>query len=144
MFLIYRPLARIMEERRKKIEFGLRGAEEAEKIIKEAEDARRAKVAEAEKRAISILGLAEENAGARSREIIAKAEARSANELLEAEKAAERKRIELMGKIEEEARALVRDAIIKTVELAPEKIDEKLIEEAVRAMKDGRLKRHEI
>ena len=48
---------------------------------------------------------------------------------------AERKEKEQMNKVEEEAKKLVKEAIIRTVQLKPEQVDEKLIEEAVRGLR---------
>ena len=48
---------------------------------------------------------------------------------------AERKEKEEMEKVSAEAKKLVKEAIIKTVQLKPEQVDEKLIEEAVTGLK---------
>src|SRR3989344_6615672 len=69
-FAVYRPLMRIMKERREKIALGIRGAEEAQKRIDEAEVIKDQKIKEADKSAITIIGEAEQKAKVRGKEIV--------------------------------------------------------------------------
>jgi len=135
---VYRPLVRLMEERRKKIEFGLKGAEEAEKRLGEIEEIKIHKIAEADKKAVEIIGGAEKNAGKRVAEILTEADKKADSILLEAEKTSERKKQEELERLSKEANSLIKEAIIKTVELDPRAIDETLIAKAAATIKQKR------
>src|SRR3989344_3396180 len=71
---VYRPLAKIMEERRKKIELGVRGGEEAAKRIAEADQIKSEKIAAGERQAVAIIGASEGEGQKRAREIVHGAE----------------------------------------------------------------------
>ena len=133
---VYRPLVRLMEERRKKIEFGLKGAEEAEKRLGEIEEIKIHKIAEADKKAVEIIGEAEKKAGKRVTEILTEADKKADSILIEAEKTSERKKQEELERLSKEANSLIKEAIIKTVELDPKAIDETLIAKAAASIKE--------
>jgi len=133
---VYKPLMKMIEERRQKIELGIKGAELAEAKLAEAEQIKKDKLAQADKEAVKIIGLAEGRAGEAGQKIVAAAEAKSENILADAALTAERKKVEEMEKLSAEASRLVRAAIIKAVELDPSQVDEKLVAEAVRLIKN--------
>lgn len=132
---VYRPLMKLVEERRQKIELGIKGGEKATQLIKEAEKTGQVIIKEADVQALSILSEAEKNAQLKAQEIALNADKKSQQALKEAMLLAERREKEEMEKVSIEAKRFVREAIIKTVELKPDQIDEKLIEEALRAVK---------
>ena len=132
---VYKPLIKIIEERRKKIELGVKGGERAEQIIKKAEEERLGIVKEADTKAVAIISEAEKNAQKKAQEIALQADKKAQQTLREVLLLADRKQKEEMEKVSNEAKKLVRDAIIKTVELKPEQIDDKLIEEAVKGLR---------
>ncbi len=132
---VYKPLMKIMEERRKKIELGVKGGERAEQIIKEAEKTGLGKIKEADVQAVAIISEAEKNAQERAREIALQADKKAQSALREAMLMAERKEKEEMDNVSAQARQLVKEAIIKTVQLKPEQVDEKLIEQAVKGLR---------
>ena len=134
--LVYRPLSRLIEERRKKIEFGLMGAEEAEKRLKEIDRIKSEKIGEAEKIALNIVGESEKRGQKRFDEIVKIAEVRANEVLVDAAKVAEHKKQEELARLTEKAGLLIKQAIIKTVELDPKHIDEKLVSEAARIIKE--------
>jgi len=136
---VYRPLVRLMEERRKKIEFGLKGAEEAEKRLGEIEEIKTKKIAEADKEAVGIIGSAEKKAGLRVTEILAEADKKASSILVEAEKTSEHKKQEELEKLAKEANSLIKEAIIKTVELDSRAIDESLIAKVAATIKNRKL-----
>jgi len=119
--LVYRPLLKTMEERKKKIELGLRGAEEVESRLK----------------AIDTVGTAEKEGQKRIQSALHEADKKSALLIEEAKDIAERKRLEDLGKVTAQARMLVKDALIKTVELDPQAVDETLIDRAVKMVKQS-------
>ena len=59
---VFKPLTKIIEERRKRIEFGLKGAEEAEKKLNEIEVVKTERLAKADKTALGIISSAEDEA----------------------------------------------------------------------------------
>lgn len=132
---VYKPLMKMVEERRRKIELGVKGGEMAEEVIKKAEEEKAGIIKEADTHAVAIISEAEKNAQKKAQEIALQADKKSQGILHEAMLIAERKEKEEMEKVSAEARKLVKEAIIKTVKLKPEQVDEKLIEEAVKSIK---------
>ncbi len=132
---VYRPLLQMMEERRKKIEFGIKGAELAETKMAEAERKYGQRVKEADKEAVKIVSQAEVKAGERKKEIVTEAEEKSETILAEAKITAANRREEELSKLSKEAAILIKEAIIKTTELEPEAVDDKLILQAVESVK---------
>lgn len=131
----YRPLVRLMEERKNKIELGLKGAAEAEKRLNEIEEIKIKKIAETDKEAVAIIGKAEKKAHLRSQKIIMNAEEKAKDLLNETAKISEHKKQEALERLTAEAKTLIKTAIVKTVELDPAAIDEKLITQAIETIK---------
>ena len=111
---VYKPLTRVMEERRKKIEQGLREAQEAKARLLKVEDER-----------LTVIAGAEKEASAKADSIIE-----------DSKKTAERKRVESLHELMDESAMLIREAIAKTVELNPSQIDNKLTYQAVTELKE--------
>ena len=135
--LVYRPLLKTMEERKKKIELGLRGAEEVESRLKAIDTEKTKIIAQAERTAVDIVGTAEKEGQKRIQSALHEADKKSALLIEEAKDIAERKRLEDLGKVTAQARMLVKDALIKTVELDPQAVDETLIDRAVKMVKQS-------
>ncbi len=135
--LVYRPLLRAMGERKKKIELGLCGAEEVELRLKAIDTEKTKIVAQAERTAVDIVGTAEKEGQKRIQAALHEADKKSALLIDEAKNIAERKRLEDLGKVAAQARMLVKDALIKTVELDPQAVDEALIDRAVKMVKQS-------
>ncbi len=134
-FLIYKPLVKTLEARRKKIESGILGAEEAEKRLHQIEILKKEKVGEAEKKAAGIISEAEKQGHHKITEAVKIAEIKANEVLLEAAQIAENKKQKELSRLEKQAGALIKEVIIKTVELSPEQIDEKLIARASELVK---------
>ncbi|MEI6494642.1 MAG: hypothetical protein WCO03_01110, partial [bacterium] len=66
---------------------------------------------------------------------VAQAEGKADQVLTEATKVAELKKQEELAKLAENANKLIEDALIKVVNLKPEEIDRKLIDQAVESLK---------
>ena len=130
-FAVYRPLIKIVKERRAKIELGVRGGEEAARKIAEAEQIKSEEIRAGETEAVAIINQAEGHGQKRSQEIVAGAEKKAEYIIEESLATAAKKKQEEMEKVALEAQALVKAALIKTVELSPEQIDEKLIHKAL-------------
>lgn len=132
---VYKPLMKMVEARRQKIELGIQGGEKAEQIIKEAEGEKVGIIKKADTQAVGIISDAEKTAQKHAQEIALQADKKAQSALREAMLLAERKEKEGMDKVEAEARKLVKEAIIRTVQLKPEQVDEKLIEEAIKGLR---------
>ena len=128
---VYRPLARIMEERRKKIELGVRGGEEAAKRIAEAEEIKSATIRDGETQAVAIISKAEGEGQKRSQEIVHGAEKKAEYIIEDALATAAKRKQDELAQVAKEANMLVKQALIKTVELDPAHVDEKLIAKAL-------------
>jgi F-type H+-transporting ATPase subunit b len=135
---VYKPLLRVMRERRKKIELGVKAGEIAELKIAEAEKIKKEKISEAEKAALTIIKEAERSALKQKETILLEAKIKSSAFLKEAAEIAERRTKEQLLTLLSEAKGLVKEAIVKTVELEPSKIDEKLIDQAINKIKKER------
>lgn len=128
---IYKPLLGFLAKRKEKIEEGITKSEEADRRLHEADEVKKIKTKEAEGEIVKMMKSAESRAQEESQKIMdaaAKKEAaamKAALERIEAEKANERK------KLYAEAVDLVKKTIMKTVEMNPAVIDEKLIEKAL-------------
>lgn len=128
---VYRPLLKIVEERKKRIEFGLKGAEEADRILKEIDDVKKEKLSEAEKKALEIITLSEKEAAKKAVAIVTVSEKKAEGILKEASEVAKKKRTEELDNVKKEAEHLIKEALIKTVELSPRQVDENLIGRAL-------------
>ena len=138
-FFVYKPLVKILNERKAKIEFGLRGAREAEERLAGIEALKKQKIIEAEKNAFEIVRAAEADAGSRGEKIVANAEAMAEDLLEKASQIEAQRRLEALSKLYQEARVLMRDALAKAVALRPEAIDGALIDEAAEALKSEKI-----
>jgi F-type H+-transporting ATPase subunit b len=128
---VYRPLIKAMKERREKIELGIKGAELAEQKLSEAGRLGEEKVKAAGEQALKIVGAAEDRARERGAEIVAAAQSKSEEIVADGRITAEKKKQEEMAKLSAEAARLIKAAIVKTVELSPDEVDDKLIARAV-------------
>lgn len=129
---VYKPLLRFLAKRRREIEEGIAKTEEARRRLEEIAELKKAKMKEAEGEVAEILSRSEARAKEEAQRIMdaaARKEAemiKIAHEEIGAEKAAERKRLR------EESVALVKDILVKAVEMDPKKIDDALIEKAAK------------
>ena len=128
---VYAPVLKLMRDRQEKIKGGLEKAKEAERRLHEVDEIGKGKIREAETEAIGILRRTEQEAKMLEEKLLAdakrreeEASARAAMRLRSEEEASRRA-------VEQEAAAFVRRAIVKTVELSPEKIDDALVAQAV-------------
>ena len=96
---VYKPLIKIVEERRKKIELGVKGGEMAEKIIKQAEQDKVGIIQEADTQAVAIISEAEKNAQKKAQEIALQADERAQQTLHETLLLAERREKEEIAKV---------------------------------------------
>src|SRR3989344_5353626 len=117
-FFAYKPLLKLLKDRRQKIEEGLRKSDEADRRLGEVNQMAKDRLKDADREALGILRETEEKAKKLEEELLAQAK----------DKAEEAKRT-----MRAEAAALVKAALVKAVELDPKKIDDALVEQAVKA-----------
>jgi len=106
-------------------------ADEAERRLHEVDQIGKGKIKEAEHEAINILKRTETEAKTLEEKLLAAAKAREEEAVQSAATRLRSQEEESRRAMEKEAAALVRAAIVRTVELSPEKIDDALIAKAV-------------
>ena len=128
---VYKPLLKLMHDRRMRIEEGLLKADEADRRLHDVDEMNVAKVKAAEHQAVGIIKRAEGDAREAEARLLAEAKKKEVAALANIEVLLRVKEEESRRASEKEAAALVRHAIAKTVELAPGAIDDALIAKAV-------------
>lgn len=133
-YLVYQPLLKIMRERRKKIEFGLQGAAEAEKRLAEIDSLKQERLALADKQAVAIINQAEGTAKESAAEIMTQAEIKANRTLEQALAEMVKREAEEMNRLAKEGAGLIREALAKAVMANPDQIDELLVNQAAGIM----------
>jgi F-type H+-transporting ATPase subunit b len=128
---VYKPLLKLMHDRRARIEEGLMKADEAERRLHEVDEIGIHKIKAAETEALGILKKTENEARELEAKMLAEAKRKEGEALKNTESLLRAKEEESRRASEKEAASLVRRAIAKTVELAPAAIDDSLITKAV-------------
>lgn len=134
-FAAYRPIVAMLKKRHDKIEEGLAKTAEANKRLAEANEMTKAKMKETEQAALALLKKAEEKGKNKEAAMLEQAKLKEGELLKNAEKLAAQIKDEGQEAALRESVGLIREALAQTVALAPEKIDEALIREAVAKIK---------
>jgi F-type H+-transporting ATPase subunit b len=134
-FAVYKPLLKLLHDRQQRIEEGLMKADEAENRLREVDEIGKGKIKEAEAESLAILKRTERDAKELEAGLLAEVKRKEAAELATAKAALRAQEEASRRAMEQESAALVRAAIVKTVELKPEAIDDALIARAVREAK---------
>lgn len=135
---VYKPLLTLLHERKRKIEEGLVKADEAGKRLQEIEEIGKGKMRAAEENAILLMKKKEAEVKEIEAKLIAEAKRKEAEAIKTTEAILRAKEEESRRATEKEAAALVRRAIIKTVELSPEMIDDALIAKAIQQITNNK------
>jgi len=130
--VVYKPLLNLLHERRERIEEGLTKANEADERLREIDSIGKEKIKEAEASALQILKKTQNDAKELEVKLIAEAKKKEAIELKNAAFSLRAQEDESRRAMEKEAAALVKAAIIKTVQLSPEAVDDALIAKAIK------------
>jgi F-type H+-transporting ATPase subunit b len=131
-FVVYKPLLKLLHDRRARIEEGLMKADMADKRLHEVDEIGKGKIKEAEGAAVRILQKTEQDAKVLEANLLAEARRKEEEQMKQAEATRRSRDEEARRAMEQEATALVRRALVRTVELKPEAIDEALIARAVK------------
>ena len=129
----YRPVLKVLRERRARIAEGISMREESEKRLADAERERESIVKAARTESLSIITGGEERARGREAEIIALAQQKGEVVVAEAKNRAAQEVAKASETFSKHAAALVRDAVAKVVLRSPEQIDDALIAQTLRA-----------
>ena len=119
---VYKPLLKMMHDRKHRIEEGIMKAQAADERLHEIDMVGKDKIREAETKALALIKKTEDDAKRKEA-----AELANAQVLLRAQEEESRRAVE------RDAAAFVRRALVKAVELSPEHIDEALIARAVKS-----------
>jgi F-type H+-transporting ATPase subunit b len=128
---VYKPLLKLLHDRQEKIEGGLVKAEEADRRLHEVDELNKGKIKQTEAEAMGILKKTELDAKVLEAKLLAEAKRHEDEAVASAAVRLRSQEEESRRAMEKEAAVLVRAAIVKTVELAPETIDDALIAKAV-------------
>jgi F-type H+-transporting ATPase subunit b len=134
---VYKPLLKLLRDRREKIEKGLLQADEAEQRLHEVDLIGKEKIKHAENEAVGILKKTEQDAKTLEEKLLAEAKRKEDDAVKGTAVRLRSQEEESRRAMEKEAAALVRLAITRTVELSPEKIDDALIAKAVSEAKQA-------
>lgn len=127
----YKPLLKLLKNRREKIEEGVARAEEAESRLEEARGVLREKTKEAEARSLEILKSTEARSKELEAELLAETKKKELAMLAETDRMVLEKERDMQGKIRGEAIALVKEVLVHAVHMKPGDVDETLIREAL-------------
>ena len=133
---VWRPLLKIIEERRRKIETGLKIGEMAQAKLNEIDKLKNESIARFELEGQDIIKRAQNSADKKSQNILEEARKKREEILKEAELTSARERAESLEKLSVEAEGLLKHALIRLVELDPAHIDSKLVAASSQTIKD--------
>lgn len=133
---MYKPLIKILRERREKIEQGLARAKEADVRLKEVDQIASKKIKETEQECVSLLSLTDIKKKELETVLILRAKKREEELMKKVEGLAEKEKKEMYIKLQKEAGEIIRETIAKAIGVSPEQVDEKLIKEAASILKN--------
>jgi F-type H+-transporting ATPase subunit b len=131
----YKPLLAIIKERNKRIIEGLEKAKQADVRLKEVDVIAKEKIKIAEQESISIIKNTEEKAKILEQSLQKKSEEKQKELMHQVQLSYQKQQEESKKIVLQEAAALVKKFIVKTVELKPEAIDDMLLKKAISEIK---------
>ncbi|MEK7110844.1 MAG: ATP synthase F0 subunit B [Patescibacteria group bacterium] len=131
----YKPIMKLLKGRAEKIALGLAYTKEAEGKLREMNEMVKEKMKAVDAESLRLAKDAEARSKILEAKLLEEARAKERALMVEAEAMIETKAHEARAKVEREAALLVRSAVAKTVELDPKLIDERLVGQAVAAVR---------
>ncbi|TSC73550.1 MAG: F-type H+-transporting ATPase subunit b [Parcubacteria group bacterium Gr01-1014_70] len=128
---VYKPVAAMLHERRRRVEEGIAKSEEADRKLHDVQEMARERLHEAQEQAVTLLRQVETQAKERDAMLLESSRRKGDVLLQEARKTIEAEREEMHDELDREARSLVRSAVTRIVEMDTERIDESLIDKAL-------------
>lgn len=132
---VYKPLLELLSKRRAVIEKGERDSALAEERLAGADALMAAKIKEGEQKSMEILSTTEKRGKELEASLLMVAKQKESNILAEAARQAKTNTEEERRAFFEEAAAIIKRGIQKTVEASPETIDDKLVANVVANLK---------
>jgi len=132
---VYKPIIGILKERRDKIKEGMEKAEEASVRLKEIDNISLDRIKKAEAKSITIIKDTEKKAKILEQDLQKKNDERLKEMLAQVETSFKKQKEEARNLVYKDATALVKEIVVKTVQLSPESVDEELIKKAVSEIK---------
>lgn len=129
---LYKPLVSILDERKNKIERGLKDSLEAGEKLSQAQTQSKKQIAEAVSQANSIVEMAKKEADTEAKKIVTKAEQKASDIVARAKEAAKQQEDEVMKSVRPKIADLVSVAFEK---IANEQADKDSIARAVKDLK---------
>jgi|YelNatPaOPRAMG01_1025707.scaffolds.fasta_scaffold153868_2 F-type H+-transporting ATPase subunit b len=134
-YFLYKPIIKLLKDRKQKIEEGITKSKIAEDRLLEVDLIRKEKIKEAEIKAAQIIKKTEDDLKDYENKFLAKTKEKEDIELKDFQSLLAMKKEESEEAIKKEVKQLVKDAISKTVEISPSLIDDVLIEKAIADVK---------
>lgn len=134
-YFLYKPIIKLLKDRKQKIEEGITKSKIAEDRLLEVDLIRKEKIKEAEVKAAQIIKKTEDDLKDYENKFLAKTKEKEDIELKDFQSLLAMKKEESEEAIKKEVKQLVKDAISKTVEISPSLIDDVLIEKAIADVK---------
>lgn len=132
----YKPMLKMLEERRKKIEKGVSDAELATKKLFEAEEKEIEVISKAKREALALIDKAKKEAGEKKNEIVASAKEEIGIVINQEKEKIQAEKAELLKSVKREVSSLVMISLEKVLkEKIDGKKDEALIKKVVRELK---------
>ncbi len=136
---LYKPLVKLINERRQRIESGLKNADDMDRKLGEIDELRKGEVMKGEKEALFIIDQANKSGQADKAAILKEAEVESEAMKKKTEELGRRLILREMEKLETSAKALLEKALSTAVGMNPESIDQKLISDAIGVVKNSKI-----
>lgn len=134
-YFLYKPIIKLLNDRKQKIEEGIIKSKIAEDRLAEVDSIRKEKIKEAEIKAVEIIKKTENDLKNYESKFLAKTKEKEDIELKDFENLLAMKKEESEEAIKKEVKQLIKSAISKTVEISPSLIDDALIEKAITDIK---------
>lgn len=132
----YRPILKIMKERKREIEKGLEFTEKAEEELQKTEAVREETLKKARAEALTIVSRAEDLGKRRKEEMVGEASKKAEAVLDDAKRAIEEEKAKMGERVHKDARELVRSGLAKILGKMPaDKRDQHLVDEALKELK---------
>lgn len=137
-YFLYKPLVELMNNRRRKIEEGLKNAKDIERRLGEIDALKKEEILKGEREALVIIEEANKSGQIVRGEILKSAQEESEMIKNKAEDLSRRLVLREMEKMEIDAKGLLEMALSRAVEINPESIDKKLVTDAIGVMKNAK------
>lgn len=134
-FLLIKKIFPLLASRKKLIEDGVVKAHEAELRLREIHNIQKEKMREANEKTVEMIKAAQQKAFEREELILARAQEKEREIVAQAKLRAAEMEEKTKEKIEKGAMGLVKQILVRTVEMSPENIDDALIKKAAKSLK---------